>query len=178
MGEADVILGIRIKHEDKGITITQSHYIEKILKKFKYDYCCPVSTPLDLTIKLMPNTSRVVDQLKYFRAIGCLMYTMTSTRPYIAYAMGKLSRYRMVFVPFTGIDNHNRSVTFGAGLLSDETVKSYKWLLQSFKKAFVADPQVVVTDQDASMKQAVEAEFPNARHRLCMWHIMQKLVTK
>ncbi|GJY97273.1 FAR1-related sequence 5-like protein [Tanacetum coccineum] len=88
------------------------------------------------------------------------------------------NKYRMVFVPFTGIDNHNRSVTFGAGLLSDETVKSYKWLLQSFKKAFVADPQVVVTDQDASMKQAVEAEFPNARHRLCMWHIMQKLVTK
>ncbi|GJT51576.1 FAR1-related sequence 5-like protein [Tanacetum coccineum] len=76
------------------------------------------------------------------------------------------NKYRMVFVPFTGIDNHNRSVTFGAGLLSDETVKSYKWLLQSFKKAFVADPQVVVTDQDASMKQAVEAEFPNARHRL------------
>ncbi|GJU22000.1 FAR1-related sequence 5-like protein [Tanacetum coccineum] len=84
----------------------------------------------------------------------------------------------MVFIPFTGIDNHNRSVTFGVGLSSDETVKSYKWLLQSFKKAFFADPQVVVTDQDASMKQAVEAEFPNARHRLCMWHIMQKLVTK
>ncbi|GKB55464.1 FAR1 DNA binding domain, zinc finger, SWIM-type, MULE transposase domain containing protein [Tanacetum coccineum] len=43
-------------------------------------------------------------------------------------------RYRMVFVPFTGIDNHSRSVTFGAGLLSDEIVRSYKWLLQSFKK--------------------------------------------
>nr|GEX18773.1 hypothetical protein [Tanacetum cinerariifolium] len=87
-------------------------------------------------------------------------------------------RYRMVFVPFTGIDNHNRSVTFGAGLLSDEIVRSYKWLLQSFKKAFVADPQVVITDQDPSMKQAIEVEFPNGRHRLCMWHIMQKLVTK
>nr|GEX24082.1 hypothetical protein [Tanacetum cinerariifolium] len=86
--------------------------------------------------------------------------------------------YKMVFIPFTGIDNHNRSVTFGAGLLSNEIVSSYKWLLQSFKKAFVADPQVVITDQDASMKQAVEAEFPNARHRLCMSHIMQKLVTK
>nr|GEY52524.1 zinc finger, CCHC-type [Tanacetum cinerariifolium] len=34
MGEADVILGIKIKHENKGIGITQSHYIEKILKKF------------------------------------------------------------------------------------------------------------------------------------------------
>ncbi|GJY38042.1 zinc finger, CCHC-type containing protein [Tanacetum coccineum] len=93
MGEADVILGIRIKHEDKGITITQSHYIEKILKKFKCGDFCPVSTPLDSTIKLIPNTGRVVDQLEYSRAIGCLMYAMTSTRPDIAYDVGKLSRY-------------------------------------------------------------------------------------
>ncbi|GJQ91495.1 putative vinorine synthase [Tanacetum coccineum] len=70
MGEADVIFCIRIKREDKGITITQSHYIEKILKKFKYDDCC---TPLDLTIKLMPNTCRAVDQLEYFRAISWLI---------------------------------------------------------------------------------------------------------
>nr|GEV13012.1 zinc finger, CCHC-type [Tanacetum cinerariifolium] len=67
--KADVVLGIRIKCEDK------------------------VSTPLDLTIKLMPNTSRAIDQLEYSRAIGFLMYAMTSTRPDIAYAVGKLSRY-------------------------------------------------------------------------------------
>ncbi|GJY12702.1 zinc finger, CCHC-type containing protein [Tanacetum coccineum] len=94
MGEADMILGIRIKHEDKGITINQSHYIEKILKKFKCDDCCLVSTLLDPTIKLMPNTSRDVDQLECFRAIGCLMYAMTSTRPDIAYIVGKLSCFR------------------------------------------------------------------------------------
>ncbi|GJT01628.1 FAR1 DNA binding domain, zinc finger, SWIM-type, MULE transposase domain containing protein [Tanacetum coccineum] len=40
------------------------------------------------------------------------------------------------------------------------------------------EKHLVVTDQDASMKQAVESEFPNARHWLCMWHIMQKLVSK
>ncbi|GKB14699.1 hypothetical protein Tco_0848622, partial [Tanacetum coccineum] len=67
MGEADVILGIRIKREDKD--------------------------SLDPTIKLMPNTGRAVDQLEYSRAIGCLMYAMTSTRPDIAYVVGKLSRY-------------------------------------------------------------------------------------
>ncbi|GKC17762.1 zinc finger, CCHC-type containing protein, partial [Tanacetum coccineum] len=36
MGEANVILGIRIKHESNGIAIPQSHYIEKVLKKFNY----------------------------------------------------------------------------------------------------------------------------------------------
>ncbi|GJY14222.1 zinc finger, CCHC-type containing protein [Tanacetum coccineum] len=93
MGEADVILGIRTKRKDKGITITQSHYIEKILKKFKCDDCCPFSTPLDPTIKLMPNTGRAVDQLEYSRSIDCLMYAMTSIRPDIPYVVGKLSRY-------------------------------------------------------------------------------------
>ncbi|GJQ92152.1 zinc finger, CCHC-type containing protein [Tanacetum coccineum] len=33
------------------------------------------------------------DQLEYSRAIRCLMYVMTSTRPDIAYVVGRLSRY-------------------------------------------------------------------------------------
>ncbi|GJY66167.1 zinc finger, CCHC-type containing protein [Tanacetum coccineum] len=72
MGEADVVLGIKIKRENKGIVITQSHYIEKILKKFNREDCSP---------------------LEYSRAIGCLMYAMTSTRPDIAYVVGRLSRF-------------------------------------------------------------------------------------
>ncbi|GJW11034.1 zinc finger, CCHC-type containing protein [Tanacetum coccineum] len=93
MGEADVILGIKIKHENKGIVITQSHYIEKILKKFNHKDCSPVSSPIDPVEKLKPNTGKPVDQLEYSRAIGCLMYAMTSTRLDIAYAVGKLSRF-------------------------------------------------------------------------------------
>ncbi|GJV00811.1 zinc finger, CCHC-type containing protein [Tanacetum coccineum] len=93
MGEADIILGIKIKRENKGIVITQSHYIEKILKKFNREDCSPVSTPMDPVEKLKPNTGKPVDQLEYSRAIGCLMYAMTSTRPDIAYAVGRLSRF-------------------------------------------------------------------------------------
>lgn len=84
----------------------------------------------------------------------------------------------MVFVPFTGIDNHNRCVTFGAGLISKENIESYKWLLRSFLKAFGEQPKIVVTDQDPAMKQAIEEVIPDSRHHLCMWHIMQKLTTK
>ncbi|GKB93485.1 hypothetical protein Tco_0979622 [Tanacetum coccineum] len=93
MGETDVILGIKIKRENKWIVITQSHYIEKILKKFNREDCSPVSTPMDPVEKLKPNTGKPVDQLEYSRAIGCLMYAMTSTRPDIAYAVGRLGRF-------------------------------------------------------------------------------------
>nr|GEW34792.1 zinc finger, CCHC-type [Tanacetum cinerariifolium] len=93
MGEADVILGIKIKHESNGIAISQSHYIEKVLKKFNYFDCTPVSTPLDTSEKIMPNNGQAVSQLEYSRVIGCLMYGMTCIRPDIAFVMGKLSRY-------------------------------------------------------------------------------------
>jgi hypothetical protein len=93
MGEADVILGIRIKHESNGISISQSHYIEKVLKKFNCFDCTPVSTPMDTTEKLMLNTGKAVSQLEYSMVIGYLMYAMTCTRPDIAFVVGKLSRY-------------------------------------------------------------------------------------
>ncbi|GJW93558.1 zinc finger, CCHC-type containing protein [Tanacetum coccineum] len=93
MGEADVILGIRIKHESNSIIISQSHYIEKVLKKFNYFDCTLVSTPMDASEKLMPNNGQAVSQLEYSRVISCLMYAMTCTRPDIAFDVGKLSRY-------------------------------------------------------------------------------------
>ena len=93
MGVADVILGIRITWNDNGLVLSQSHYIEKILKKFNHYESTPVSTPYDSNIKLYKNTGRAVNQLEYARAIGCLMYAMTSTRPDIAFAVGRLSRY-------------------------------------------------------------------------------------
>nr|GEV95375.1 hypothetical protein [Tanacetum cinerariifolium] len=93
MGEAGAILGIKIKRENKEIVITQSHYIEKILKKFNREDCSSVSTPMDPVEKLKLNTGKPVDQLKYSRAIGCLIYAITSTRLDIAYAIGRLSRF-------------------------------------------------------------------------------------
>nr|GEV31702.1 hypothetical protein [Tanacetum cinerariifolium] len=46
-----------------------------------------------LVEKLKPNTGKPVDLLEYSRAIGCLMYAMISTRPDIAYDVGRLSRF-------------------------------------------------------------------------------------
>nr|GEX08907.1 zinc finger, CCHC-type [Tanacetum cinerariifolium] len=93
MGETNVNLGIKIKRKNKGIVITQSHYVEKILKKFNHEYCSLVSTPIDPVEKLKPNTGKPVNQLEYSRAIGCLMYAMTSTRLDIAYAVGRVSKF-------------------------------------------------------------------------------------
>ncbi|GKE17226.1 protein FAR1-related sequence 5, partial [Tanacetum coccineum] len=90
----------------------------------------------------------------------------------------KTNKYKMMFVPFTAIDNHRKCVTVDAGLLKNETTKSYIWLLKAFIKAFGKTPSIVVTDQDGAMRNAIEAEFAGSKHRLCMWHITQKLPAK
>ncbi|KAM0050666.1 putative transcription factor FAR family [Helianthus debilis subsp. tardiflorus] len=88
------------------------------------------------------------------------------------------NKYNMIFVPFTGVDNHQKCVTFGAGLLYNETIESFTWLLDSFLKAHVKHPRIVLTDQDAAMKQAVSSVFTESTHRLCMWHVTKKLPAK
>ncbi|GKE39636.1 FAR1-related sequence 5-like protein [Tanacetum coccineum] len=84
----------------------------------------------------------------------------------------------MVIVPFTTIDNHKKCVTVATGLLKNESTKSYIWLLKAFIKAFRKAPSIVVTDQDGAMRNAIEDEFVGSKHRLCMWHITQKLPAK
>ncbi|GJR50696.1 zinc finger, CCHC-type containing protein [Tanacetum coccineum] len=63
--EADVILGIRIKHGSNGIAISQFHYIEKVLKKFNYFDCTLVCTLMDTSEKLVPNNGQAVKLSRY-----------------------------------------------------------------------------------------------------------------
>lgn len=84
----------------------------------------------------------------------------------------------MVFIPLVGIDNHWKSVTFGAILLEKEDNDNYIWACESFKKVFVKNPKCIITDQDLAMKVALQTCFPLVKHRLCMWHIMKKFPSK
>ena len=89
------------------------------------------------------------------------------------------NEYNMKFVPFTGVNHHLQSVFLGAAFLADEKIESYVWLFKTFLKAMggVA-PHLITTDEDASMKAAIAQILPDTAHRLCMWHIMEKVPEK
>lgn len=90
----------------------------------------------------------------------------------------------MIFAPFTGVDKHDRCVTFAACLLSKEDVIHYTWAFEHFLKEMGQNPVLMVTDQCAIMKVAIRAifkatdAFPATKQRLCMWHIMEKFPVK
>ena len=69
--------------------MSQSHYIEKVLKKFSYLKIKEANIPFDPSIKLIKNDGRVVAQLEYASAIGSLMYATKCTKPDIAFAVSK-----------------------------------------------------------------------------------------
>lgn len=85
----------------------------------------------------------------------------------------------MVFGLFTGIDNHNSCVTFGACLIGKEDAPSFEWVFRAFLRAMGGkEPSYVITDQDLGMESAFPNVFQVARHRFCMWHITKKMPEK
>ncbi|GJT87120.1 FAR1-related sequence 5-like protein [Tanacetum coccineum] len=76
---------------------------------------------------------------------------------------------------FTGIDHNQRCVTFGAALISDETTESFSWMLEAFFKMHKKQPPFAEADQDGALRNVVLKVFPDSHHRLCMWHITEKL---
>ncbi|XP_020247949.1 protein FAR1-RELATED SEQUENCE 5-like [Asparagus officinalis] len=84
----------------------------------------------------------------------------------------------MKFVPFTGLDNYKKCVVFAAGLIAKEDIDNYVWTFEVFMKCMIREPKCIVTDQCPAMKQAIPTVFTEARHRLCMWHIMKKFNQK
>jgi hypothetical protein len=93
LNEADTILGIKVKRHSEGYVFCQNHYIEKVLLKYKHLNVKEVNTPFDSNYKLVENTGRAIAQLEFASAIGSMMYAMHCTKPDIAFAVNRLSRY-------------------------------------------------------------------------------------
>ncbi|KAK8946753.1 Protein FAR1-RELATED SEQUENCE 5 [Platanthera zijinensis] len=89
------------------------------------------------------------------------------------------NKYAMIFAPFTGLNHHRLSITFGAALLANEKTESFFWLFEKFLECMGGnEPILIVTDQDPAMRSALEISFKTAKHQFYMWHIMKKLSEK
>ncbi|PNX83162.1 protein FAR1-related sequence 5-like [Trifolium pratense] len=68
---------------------------------------------------------------------------------------------------FVGLNNHKQTVIFGATLLYDETISSFRWLFETFLKAMSGEkPKTILTDQDAAMAKAISLVMPETFHGL------------
>jgi hypothetical protein len=65
MSEVDVILNMKLIKGHNGITLTQSHYVEKVLSHFGYKDSKPSPTPYDPSLVLQKNKRISRDQFRY-----------------------------------------------------------------------------------------------------------------
>jgi hypothetical protein len=93
MGEADVILNIKLIKGENEITRTQSYYVEKGLIHFGYKDSKPSPTPYNPSLVLRKNRRFGRDQLRYSQMIGSLMYLASAIRPDILFVVSKLSQF-------------------------------------------------------------------------------------
>ncbi|XP_074318376.1 protein FAR1-RELATED SEQUENCE 5-like [Silene latifolia] len=55
----------------------------------------------------------------------------------------------------------------------------FDWVFKRFLVAMGGkEPEYIITDQDAGIIKSVKNVFKTARHRFCMWHIMNKVPVK
>ncbi|MBY3556132.1 hypothetical protein HGI15_22655, partial [Modestobacter lapidis] len=103
LGEATYILGIKI-YRDRSkrlLGLSQSMYIDKILKRFSMENSKRGLLPFRHGIHLSKDMSPKTDQerehmskIPYASAVGSLMYAMLCTRPDISHAVSVVSRYQ------------------------------------------------------------------------------------
>jgi hypothetical protein len=105
LGDADVTLNIKLIKGENVITLTQSHYVEKVLSRSSYKDNKPSPTPYDPSLILQKNLRIGRDQLRYSQIIRKLMYLASATRTDILFAVSKLSRFT-----FNPGDDHWRAL--------------------------------------------------------------------
>ncbi|KAK4440656.1 protein FAR1-RELATED SEQUENCE 5 [Sesamum alatum] len=89
------------------------------------------------------------------------------------------NRYRLPFVPFTGLNHHGQPVLFGCAFLINESEASFVWLFKTWLAAMSGhSPVSITTEHDTVIRSAIMQVFPNTRHRFCKWHIFKQCQEK
>lgn len=96
VGEANYFLGIHIKRDadEEVIELSQSQYMNNVLKKFGMENCKAASTPMEQNSHLEKANLDDITNEPYRQLIGCLMYSTQTTRPDLCASVGYFSRFQ------------------------------------------------------------------------------------
>nr|GFC36053.1 retrovirus-related Pol polyprotein from transposon TNT 1-94 [Tanacetum cinerariifolium] len=94
MEKISFFLGLQISQNPRGIFINQSKYALESLKKYGFESCDPVDTPMVEKSKLDEDREgKAVDPSHYRGMIGTLLY-LTASRPDLQFAICMCARYQ------------------------------------------------------------------------------------
>jgi hypothetical protein len=100
MGPARRFLAIELSITGMGFQLSQTYYIDTVLRRFGLQDCNTVATPLDKhSLAQLQNPSELSEILNpgktrlYQSIVGSIMYIMLGTRPDLAFTISVLSKF-------------------------------------------------------------------------------------
>lgn len=96
----------------------------------------------------------------------------------------KMNKYNLVLGLFCGVNHYKNMViftvftVFTVGFVFWENVLSFEWLFDEFLKFMDSPSLKIITDQDVIVKLSIDSKMPSIFHKLCKWHITNKIGDK
>jgi hypothetical protein len=86
----------------------------------------------------------------------------------------KTNKYRQPLLQIIGITSTDLTFAVGFSYMESEKTDNYRWALDKLKELFSKQdifPQVILTDRELALMNAIEIVFPHSVNMLCTWHI-------
>ncbi|KAH1198125.1 Protein FAR1-RELATED SEQUENCE 6 [Glycine max] len=93
----------------------------------------------------------------------------------------KTNRYRLPLLDFVGVTPTVMTFSAAFAYLEGECLNDVVWALERFRGIFLRRdvlPQVIVTDRDLTLMNAVKTVFPECTNLLCSFHINKNVKAK
>ena len=91
----------------------------------------------------------------------------------------KTNRYEMALSLFVAIDNNYKTRIVAQALTKYENQTDFNWILQCTLQATNnLPPKVLFTDSDPAIIAAVQVVYPQTRHLLCIYHLLENVKKK
>src|SRR2546425_88285 len=82
-----------------------------------------------------------------------------------------INRFKMILCIITRIDNNYKTRIVACAIIEDETVDTYRWILDSILNETDVSSRIVFSDSDPAIIRSIKEVFPNVQHLLCIFHI-------
>ncbi|POM61104.1 Transposase-like protein [Phytophthora palmivora] len=88
----------------------------------------------------------------------------------------KTNVFDMPLLNLVGVTGMNTTIHLAQAFLRNETKDDYVWALKELKRVIESErisfPQVIISDCDCALMNALEVVFPSIPVILCIWHIV------
>ena len=93
----------------------------------------------------------------------------------------KTNRYQMPMLHGVGITATYQTFSAFIVFMRAEREDNYRWALSCLRSLLEANdtrPEVMVTDREMALMNAIGTEFPHAKNLLCIWHINHNIAAR